>query len=328
MSSPPSREYSPDWLRDAKASTATTSIFTLLSSSSSDEDDEDDKLPIGSVIGTTTLGSKPRNGKNESPEKSLPADLPREPKTSVSETFLYDSDHDRHPMEVDVEASSFKLEDTESKAKGPTKQENDDDMKVLETEKTDKQTGSYISSSRLPLVLADKVQRTKVLVECEGESIDLSGDLGTVGRVVMSDSLSGNQDMLLDLKGTIYKTTIIPSTTFCVVNFGQSEAKIEAIMNDFLQLKPQSNVYEAETMVEGTLEGFSFDSEDEGDKQNNVQVDENDGAEPHTNGKGKGKGKSEKASEATKKKGKVAVKKPVKKVKRKAPVAKKTKTKK
>lgn len=27
--------------------------------------------------------------------------------------------------------------------------------------------------------------------------------------------------------------------------------QIEAIMNDFIQLKPQSNVYEAETMVEG-----------------------------------------------------------------------------
>ncbi|GKB97397.1 ALP1-like protein [Tanacetum coccineum] len=87
------------------------------------------------------------------------------------------------------------------------------------------------------------------LVECEGESIDLSGDLGVVGRVVFSDSPSGNQDMFLDLKGTIYKTTIIPSKTFCV-SFGQSEAKIEAIMNDFIQLKAQSNVYEAETMVE------------------------------------------------------------------------------
>lgn len=30
-----------------------------------------------------------------------------------------------------------------------------------------------------------------------------------------------------------------------------SVAQIEAIMNDFIQLKPQSNVFEAETMVEG-----------------------------------------------------------------------------
>lgn len=37
----------------------------------------------------------------------------------------------------------------------------------------------------------------QALVECEDESIDLSGDVGAVGRVVITD----NQDMLLDLKG-------------------------------------------------------------------------------------------------------------------------------
>ena len=41
----------------------------------------------------------------------------------------------------------------------------------------------------------------QALVECEGESIDLSGDLGSVGRVVVS---SGNQDVLLDLKGIMH----------------------------------------------------------------------------------------------------------------------------
>jgi hypothetical protein len=75
----------------------------------------------------------------------------------------------------------------------------------------------------LPLVLSEKVNRTKVLVECEGDSIDLSGDMGAVGRVVVSDTTG---DMYLDLKGTIYKSTIIPSRTFCVVNVGQTEAKV------------------------------------------------------------------------------------------------------
>lgn len=91
----------------------------------------------------------------------------------------------------------------------------------------------------------------QALVECEGEAIDLSGDVGAVGRVVISDNPSGNHDMFFDLKGkfvsftlralmdscyagfhiewphlilillcvtgTIYKTTIVPSRTFCVV---------------------------------------------------------------------------------------------------------------
>ncbi|RVW41298.1 DNA-binding protein BIN4 [Vitis vinifera] len=166
----------------------------------------------------------------------------------------------------------------------------DDGTELLEEEASDKHTEPQVSSSGLPLVLSEKVHRSKVgkyfvlvigfhfsiekaasleispfwkavgksffvslqaLVECEGESIDLSGDMGAVGRIVILDTPSRNHEMFLDLKGTIYKTTIVPSRTFCIVSFGQSEAKVEAVMNDFIQLKPQSNVYEAETMVEG-----------------------------------------------------------------------------
>lgn len=314
----------------------------MLSSSSESlpgvsEDDKDDQLPISSV---TKKGNKgvTKSAKGKTTEKPT-----KEPKIPVwtlpsdSEYELSDKETGQHPKEE--EDDDYVLESSHKGASSPkkrvkmedklpketvTKQENDGDLKVLESKTTEKQTGSYISSSRLPLVLADKVQRSKALVECEGESIDLSGDLGSVGRVVVSDSPSGNQDVLLDLKGTIYKMTILPSTTFCVVSFGQSEAKIEAIMDDFIQLKPQSNVYEAETMVEGTLEGFSFDSEDEADKNTNRQTAEGD-AEPQTNGKA-GRGKT---SGAAKRKGKAAaMKKPAKKVSRKAPAAKKSKTKK
>lgn len=41
----------------------------------------------------------------------------------------------------------------------------------------------------------------QALVECEGDSIDLSGDVGAVGRVVISEDHSKNHDMFLDLKG-------------------------------------------------------------------------------------------------------------------------------
>ncbi|KAH7315735.1 hypothetical protein KP509_21G063000 [Ceratopteris richardii] len=115
--------------------------------------------------------------------------------------------------------------------------------------------------SSLPLVFGDKTHKSKVLLECEGDALDVSGDVGAVGRI----SLSANHenDFLLDLKGVIYKATIVPSNTFLVVNVGQSEAKVEAIMNDFVQLQPCANIFETETMVEGTLEGFQFDSDDE-----------------------------------------------------------------
>lgn len=102
-------------------------------------------------------------------------------------------------------------------------------------------------------------------------------------------------------------------------------------MNDFIQLKTQSNVYEAETMVEGTLEGFSFDSEDETDKITKataLQTDQNEGVEELANGKTKRK--PEKSSGVARKKGKSAVGKlqPVKKVRKKTQASKKTKTKK
>ncbi|KAI5071395.1 hypothetical protein GOP47_0013646 [Adiantum capillus-veneris] len=114
--------------------------------------------------------------------------------------------------------------------------------------------------STLPLVVGDKIHRSKVLLECEGDDLDVSGDVGAVGRINVS---ANDNDFLLDLKGILYKATIIPSNTFLVVNVGQSEAKVEAIMNDFVQLQPSGNIFETETMVEGTLEGFGFDSDED-----------------------------------------------------------------
>lgn len=117
--------------------------------------------------------------------------------------------------------------------------------------------------STLPLVFGDKVHRSKVLLECEGDALDVSGDIGVVGRLGVSSN--HDNDFLLDLKGVIYKGTIVPSNTFFVVNIGQTEAKVEAIMNDFVQLQPSANIFETETMVEGTLEGFGFDSDEDKD---------------------------------------------------------------
>ncbi|KMZ58805.1 hypothetical protein ZOSMA_73G00170 [Zostera marina] len=180
-------------------------------------------------------------------------------------------------------------------------------------------------SSRLPLILPEKVQRSKALIECEGDSIDLSGDVGAVGRVIISKNASGNDEMLLDLKGTIYKSRIVPSTTFCIVSFGQTEAKIESIMTDYVQLTPHSNVFEAETMIEGTLDGFSFGSEDEGDhlpKTSTRQTNQDNENMDQT--KGKRSGKVDKGSAVTRKKAKTAGK-PVKRAVRKPQTTKKGK---
>ncbi|XP_034568353.1 uncharacterized protein [Setaria viridis] len=194
---------------------------------------------------------------------------------------------------------------------------------VAEDEMQDKLTGNSVSQ-RLPLMFPDKVQRSKALIECDGDSIDLSGDIGAVGRIVVSNGPTGSQDLLLDLKGTIYKTTIVPSRTFCVVSVGQSEAKIEAIMNDFIQLEPPSNLFESETMMEGTLDGFTFDSDEEGDKLPESQAYQNDpNNEDDGQPKAKTKRKAEKQVGKAPKKAKVAGKAP-KKGARKTQPAKRT----
>lgn len=229
-----------------------------------------------------------------------------------------------------LKSEGYALKKEKDKTDNLLKEGDHDDVEVADEDTSEKHTGPHVSTSMLPLLLSEKVNRSKALVECEGESIDLSGDIGAVGRIVFPDTSTGNQDMYFDLKGTIYRTTIVPSRTFCVVSFGQSEAKIEAIMNDFIQLKAQSNVYEAETMVEGTLEGFSFDSEDEADrmpKAKSHQNDQNEGNEEQNNGKTKGK--AEKPSGAGKKKGKTGAKpQPAKRGRNKAQASKKSKNKK
>lgn len=56
----------------------------------------------------------------------------------------------------------------------------------------------------------------QVLVECEGDSIDLSGDMGAVGRVVVSDT---TEDVYLDLKGMFSQIDISLASLFMLLIF-------------------------------------------------------------------------------------------------------------
>ncbi|KAK9724134.1 hypothetical protein RND81_05G050500 [Saponaria officinalis] len=80
---------------------------------------------------------------------------------------------------------------------------------VVEERLPEKHNESRVSSSTLSLILPEKVSRSKALVECEGESIDLSGDMGAVGRVIFPETPSGEPEMFLDLKGVCKKQSAI-----------------------------------------------------------------------------------------------------------------------
>ncbi|KAJ8536982.1 hypothetical protein K7X08_035383 [Anisodus acutangulus] len=280
-----------------------------------------DKEPSPPVCTLSSDSESPHDGSSIKVEEVLDKELLRHDAKATKK------EENNVPSKQKSPKKKMKKEEQEKKIKQESQlNEEKEDTDAVEENILEKQSGPNLSSSRLPLVLPEKVQRTKALVECEGDSVDLSGDVGAVGRIIISDGPSGNHEMLLDLKGTIYKTTILPSRTFCVVSFGPSEAKVEAIMNDFIQLKSQSNVYDAETMVEGTLDGFTFDSDEEAENlpRPASQGEQNENVD-HQNGNVKAKAK--KASAMEQKKGKKGTKIP-KKVKKKPQVQKKSKSKK
>jgi hypothetical protein len=99
-------------------------------------------------------------------------------------------------------------------------------------------------ASSLPLTVARRsaaaASRT-VLVQVEDAKFDLSGDVGAIGRLTTLP----NEGLVLDLKGMQYAGTIVPSCSLAVVGFSGGEARIESIVNDFVQLEPLSNVLES-----------------------------------------------------------------------------------
>ncbi|CAI0540914.1 unnamed protein product [Linum tenue] len=277
---------------DAEGSAPTRVSDDFILALSSDSESSPDGKPRAKA--RRLCSPKKENDKDAalvgSSENSVPKKVPKEK-----------SPKKKSKLEDDTLHKINRMDDLQKKG-------GNEDLEAPEEDTTEKPISSRVSTSSLSLVLSEKVQRSKALVECDGDSVDLSGDMGAVGRIMVQDSPAGNSDMYFDLKGTIYRTSIVPSRTFCVVSFGQSEAKIEAIMNDFIKLTPQSNVYEAETMVEGTLEGFSFDSEDETEKVQRKASHpyQNEGIEEQPNGGGKAKAKADKSSGFDKKKSKSA----------------------
>ncbi|KAM0943258.1 putative DNA-binding protein BIN4 [Dioscorea sansibarensis] len=166
-----SRDSSPDWLREFKA--PSRDFETL----SSDSDSSPKISPKGSVCIHSEVLEKHQNEQDsvlvdckESPIKKAK----KRKSPIVEENFDIIEDASDAPEREPIE------EDIKERPAGPP------------------------VSSRLPLVFPDKVQRTKALVECDGDSIDLSGDVGAVGRIVISNGSNGSHEMLLDLKGSVH----------------------------------------------------------------------------------------------------------------------------
>eukprot|EP01138_Halocafeteria_seosinensis_P010369 gb/GECG01010587.1/.p1 GENE.gb/GECG01010587.1/~~gb/GECG01010587.1/.p1 ORF type:complete len:444 (+),score=87.49 gb/GECG01010587.1/:1-1332(+) len=108
-------------------------------------------------------------------------------------------------------------------------------------------------ASSLPLTVAPgvaKKTRTTMLVQvdCDKDLLDISGDVGSIGRMSTTD-----KGIILDLQGHRYAGTIVPSLAHMVVGITPKEAKVESVTNDFVQLEHLQNVLEdmKGTMTEG-----------------------------------------------------------------------------
>jgi hypothetical protein len=110
------------------------------------------------------------------------------------------------------------------------------------------------------------LNRTKVFFECEGtgEAVDLEGDVGVVGRLLSDSSDKDKSGLQVDLKGIIYNAKILPTpASIVILTVSQTEARIESISNDYVQLRedPIANV------GGGTLDGYLGGDSDEEDHQ-------------------------------------------------------------
>jgi hypothetical protein len=119
--------------------------------------------------------------------------------------------------------------------------------------------GGSVPKSKMPLLInhgaLQKTANSTILFECKGsgEAVDLSGDVGVVGRLLVereaqptggggskaSTSKQQSQASIkVDLKGVMYLArTHLLSSTVAIINVGAEDAKIETFFDEYVQLR-------------------------------------------------------------------------------------------
>ncbi|KAL3144570.1 hypothetical protein ABBQ32_004296 [Trebouxia sp. C0010 RCD-2024] len=146
------------------------------------------------------------------------------------------------PQQTDSSPNSDKIEDTqltnhERRPEGPSKA---DDGAKLDVEKAVVKPSLVIASDlpgQVPVLLPEKLSTSRCLIEVvDSVSTDLAGDAGAVGRFSIVQH-GQQQQAQLDLKGAVYSMTVVPcASTLCVVNIRQTEARVETVLSEFIQL--------------------------------------------------------------------------------------------
>lgn len=123
------------------------------------------------------------------------------------------------------------LEENQKNESGPTK-----------TPRNQKQ--SQAPKSTLKLCVAPKLDESLVLLQSSDEALDLSGDMGAVGRVKIQDDA-----LFLDIKGVVYRAKNQACNTVCVVHMADDEARVTSVLEEVLTLHAERNLFTSDEIV-------------------------------------------------------------------------------
>lgn len=162
-----------------------------------------------------------------------------------------------------------------------------------------RQRNSSAPSNRMPLVVSSKLDESLVLLQSTDKALDLSGDVGAVGRVKLQQGR-----LYLDIKGTVYKANTIPCSTACIVSVADDEAKISAVLDEAVTLVSDRNLFaSSEIVIHGDLQEEKEDSErDEAQQDAEPTSKKRKLVEKSEKGKGKASQKPRSSSKGSRKK--------------------------
>lgn len=103
--------------------------------------------------------------------------------------------------------------------------------------------------SVMPLVVAPKLDDSLVLLQGCGEELDLSGDIGTVGRVKMADG-----QLYIDLKGGVFKANTYATNCMAVMGIHDDEARITSILDEAVLLTCERNLFASDQVLKGDID--------------------------------------------------------------------------
>eukprot|EP00697_Spironema_sp_BW2_P011188 gnl/Spiro4/26792_TR13312_c0_g1_i1.p1 gnl/Spiro4/26792_TR13312_c0_g1~~gnl/Spiro4/26792_TR13312_c0_g1_i1.p1 ORF type:complete len:328 (+),score=100.37 gnl/Spiro4/26792_TR13312_c0_g1_i1:73-1056(+) len=158
--------------------------------------------------------------------------------------------------------------------------------------------------SEMPLLSGGSAS-SAILIQVETPD-NMAGDMGAVGRL----KVQNDENILLDLKGTIYSGELVPCHTLLVVKMQGDKAKVEACHQAFVQLKRIKNIFDSEVVTEGEVEGMFDDPDDDinaavyAAAQEEADGDDGESKPSKSKGKGKKSSKPGKPSKAGRPKGK------------------------